>query len=749
MYSDDLCAFCVSERNIMADRRSNKKEKNIKYALDSVVKTEEADTVLITGWVFSINEKNTDITAENAEIISVLKDDRYDVYTHFNKKYEQALLCGFRITLKLSDSKKALLRFSDGRDEERVYIDKKSTEGRMTPLRAIRIILSLMSPMRARKCLSYFKRMGFKRSLGRLIFLLKGGENSLPLDADLRYKKWLSNNEAYNAAKVKKEIDGFKYKPLISVVMPVYNVEEKWLSACIDSITGQFYENWELCIADDCSDDENVRKTLESYKNADSRIKVVYREKNGHISRATNSALGIAQGEYIALADNDDELAPFALYEAVKLINAHPNADLIYSDEDKIDENGNRTEPHFKPDFSPHTLLSSNYISHLGIYRKSIVDDIGGFRTGYEGSQDYDLVLRFCEKTKNIYHIPKVLYHWRILPGSTALSGGEKSYAYVAGKKALKDAVERREYDAEVRYIENIRYYDLALKPRKGDRVSIIIPTKDRADMLEKCLKSIYEKTEGIDFEIIVADNNSSRKETFDLFEKYKAEKDNFKVISLPFPFNFSKINNEAARIAEGNLLLFLNNDTEVINNDWLSRMAGFADLPDAGCVGAKLFYPDDTIQHAGVILGIGGVANHAGLRAYKDDNGYFGRYSVTCNYSAVTAACMMIKKELFFRVGGFEEKLAVAFNDIDLCLRVAELEKYNIFVPHARLYHYESVSRGREDSAEKMERFMQEVDYMKEKWGDRLKNDRFYSRNFSLDSAKKLFCIDILGQRE
>jgi len=551
-------------------------------------------------------------------------------------------------------------------------------------------------------------------------------------DAFEHYQNWINENERYNKQDVVKSMQQFKLKPKISILIPVYNVDDKWLIECVESIQKQYYENWELCMADDCSTKATVKPLLERLALTDERIKVVYREENGHISRATNSALAIATGDYIALVDNDDILPAHALFEVVKMINQHPDADLIYSDEDKINLKGQRVDPHFKPDFSPDTLLSSNYISHLGVYRKSIVDKIGGFRVGYEGSQDYDLVLRFTEQTNNIHHIPKILYHWRMIEGSTALDNSSKNYAYIAGKKALNDAITRRGLQAQVEEQGEVPYYVMRYDVKPDDRVSIIIPTRDHADLLAVCLESIYNKSTYQNFEVIVVDNGSIEQKTIDLFNLYKNGYTNFKVLRLDIPFNYSTLNNEAAKIAEGNYLLLLNNDIEIITPNWLELMVGYAKQAHIGAVGAKLLYPDQTIQHGGIILGVGGVANHAFLNHHRTSPGYFARLKVPYNYSGVTAACLMVEKQKFFEVNGLEKDLMVAFNDVDFNLKLLNAGYYNVFLPQVELYHYESKSRGKEDTPEKLKRFNREIRYMHVKWNQQLLHDRFYNPNFS-----------------
>ena len=584
-----------------------------------------------------------------------------------------------------------------------------------------------------KKGILYLKANGLTETYAKVRHYLKYTRiNSLTENE--AYKKWMQNCEKIDAAQIQKEMAQFDYHPLFSVCIPVYNVEEKWLRKCIASVENQYYEHWQLCLADDCSTDPRVRDILKEYERKDSRIRVVYRKENGHISRATNSALQIAEGEFIVLMDNDDELSPDALFEAAKLLQEHRDADVIYSDSDKLTESGERVDPYFKPDYCPDTLLSYNYISHLGIYRKTLVDQVGGFRTGVEGSQDYDLLLRVTELTDRVYHIPKILYHWRIIEGSTASGVGQKNYAYLAGKKVLEDAVRRRGYHARVKLLEKILCYNVEFYPVGEHLISIIIPTKDKADVLQRCLESIYKKTKTQNYEIIVVDNNSEEEATFQLFKKYE-QKENFRVLKQPIPFNYSRLNNEAARIARGDLLLFLNNDVEVITEDWLTLMAGEAERKEIGAVGVKLLYPDDTVQHAGIMVGFRGTAGNIGYREDRNAKGYKNCYKVRTNYSAVTAACMMVKKKTIEEVEGFDERLAVDFNDVDFCLKIRERGYYNIFLPDVCLYHYESLSRGKDINIQDRERYECEKTYLQHKWGVYLKKDPCINRNFDRES--------------
>ena len=533
---------------------------------------------------------------------------------------------------------------------------------------------------------------------------------------------------------MRQTIESLAYKPLISVLVPVYNVDKKWLELCIQSVRKQVYPNWELCLVDDCSTKPHIRPTLEKYAAEDARIKVMFREKNGHISRASNDALAMASGEFIALLDHDDELTPNALYEVVKLLNEHPDTDIIYSDEDKITIKGERHSPFFKPDWSPDLLLSQMYICHLSVYRKTLVEQAGGFRVGFEGSQDYDLILRASELTNRIRHIPKILYHWRSIPSSTSMSDSSKSYTHLASLRALEETVKRRNLPATVHEIEGYsNIYLLRYQPVGNPKVSIIIPTRNMASIVSQCLQSIFEKTTYQYYEVIVIDNGSNDPENFKLYEYWKErEPERFVVYSYDIPFNYSKINNFGVSKATGELILLLNNDIEVITPDWLTEMAGQAIRPEIGAVGACLYYPDDTLQHGGVVLGLGGVAGHSHKHFPADNPGYFRRLQVISNYSAVTAACLMIKKSIFEEVGGLEETLQVAFNDVDFCLKVREKGYYNVWLPHVKLYHHESKSRGYEDTPEKIERFRGEINYMLEKWGHVLANDPFYNPNLT-----------------
>ena len=541
------------------------------------------------------------------------------------------------------------------------------------------------------------------------------------------------NQEAYNKWFLENREDieykEFKYQPLISFIMPTYNVSRELLTECLESLLNQSYKNFEICIADDCSTSEETLEVLREYEKKYKNIHVTYRKKNGMISEASNTAIKMAKGKFIALVDNDDLVEKDALYYVIEALNQDKSLDMIYSDEDKIDFKGKYMEPHFKPDYSPDTLMGVNYICHLCVLRKSLVDEVGGFRKEYDGSQDYDLFLRVVEKTKKIHHIERVLYHWRQTPTSTAGYLGNKSYAYVAGKKALEDALKRRGVKGEV--MDNPRVSTYLVKyGNDNPLISIIIPIKDQPKVTRRCLESIYTKNTYQNFEIILIDNNSSEKDTFELLDEYKKKYKNFKTKRIECEFNYSYINNEAVKLAKGEYLLFLNNDTEVIQEDMIEYMVGYASQEHVGCVGIKLLYPDKLVQHAGVVLGFGGVAGHIYVANSYHDNGLFGRLVMPYNYTAVTAACLMIKKSKFKEVKGFDEKLKVALNDVDLNLKVLEQGYYNVCLSNVEMLHYESKSRGYEASKEKHERFLNEQAYMEKKWVKALKRDKYFSKH-------------------
>jgi len=583
----------------------------------------------------------------------------------------------------------------------------------------------------------------FKRALSKKVLFFKVKEP---------YKIWILKNEPKKEKleEYKKESFSFKYRPKISIIIPVWNTDKKWLRKCMESVLNQVYDNWELCIADGGSTKPYVKGILKRYAKKDSRIKVKFLKENKGIAGNSNEALSLATGEFIGFLDHDDELAPFALYEVVKLLNEKPHLDFIYSDEDKIDEKGKRKDPFFKPDWSPDMFLSQNYLCHLSIIRKELVGKVGGFREGYDGSQDYDLFLRVTEliDEKKIAHIPKILYHWRSVLGSAAKMVSAKPYAFMAAKKALKDALSRREIEAEILDGLLLSSYRVRYKIIEDPKVSIIIPTKDKVSTLKTCIDSILKKTNYKNYEIFIIDNQSKEEKTLKYYHRIK-NNSKIKIVKYNKPFNFSEINNFAVSKVDTEYILFLNNDTEVISEEWLEAMLEHAQRKQVGAVGAKLLYPDNTIQHAGVILGITGtpgqkgVAGHSHKYVSDTEYGYFLRPHLTQDLSAVTAACMMMRKQVFKEVGGFNVNLAVAFNDVDLCLKIREKGYLIVYTPYAKLYHHESLSRGYEDTPEKQARFLKEIEYVRKKWGHVIdKGDPYYNPNLTLE--KEDFSIKI-----
>lgn len=558
------------------------------------------------------------------------------------------------------------------------------------------------------------------------------------------YRDWIKEFDAISEddrAEMDQAINAMANHPKFSVVMPVYNTPIKLLRECIESVLHQIYPNWELCIADDNSSDPEVREVLEEYAKRDDRIKVVFRTENGHISRASNSAIEVATGDWIALLDHDDLLAPNALFCMADAINSNPNAKMLYSDEDKVDLRGARSQPYFKSAWNERLLFEQNMVCHLAAYDADLVQEIGGLREGFEGAQDHDLVLRVTERIRvdQIVHIPHILYHWRVMPGSTALDAGEKSYALEAGIKALQEAVERRGLNGHVEAAEDLSYYRLKLNaPEASPLVSIVIPTRDGLDVLKPCVDSVLQKTTYSNFEILIVDNQSEKDETLEYFKELEAVP-NVRVLLYDDKFNYSAINNFAVHHSAGSLVCLLNNDTEVISPDWLTEMVAELSQSGVGAVGAKLLYTDGTVQHAGVVLGIGaeerGVAGHGMVGIPANAEGYFSYARLAREVSAVTAACLLTRRDIFENVGGLnEDNLQVAFNDIDFCLKIREAGHRIIWTPYALLHHHESKSRGFEDTPEKIERFERERDYMLDRWGDVLRQDPYYNPNLALD---------------
>lgn len=572
----------------------------------------------------------------------------------------------------------------------------------------------------------------------RPVRILIGEEELRAVVPDLAdpYTQWTRGHFARpsDLTVYKEDIEQFAYRPLVSVLMPVYDPPVKFLDEAIRSVMEQVYPHLELCIADDKSTNPEVRTCLERWCKKDPRVKVVFREENGHISKASNSALQLVEGEFISFMDHDDVLAPDALYHVMKRLNKDHDLDLIYTDEDKINEEGKHSEPHFKPQWCPDHLLSRNYFGHMVTARASLVRKVGAFRDGFEGSQDYDLLLRMTEHTQRVARVPRVLYHWRIHAGSLALSEDVKPYAYHAAKRALTEAFVRRGDPAEVNFLYGFRGYDIRYTTPVKGKVCVIIPTKDQASVLETCLRSLFELTDHPDYEVLVVSNGSTERALVSLLQRMEKEQaGRFRWFEHNEPFNFSELMNKGMERTKAEHILFLNNDTEIIHADWMRAMHEWSRRSTTGAVGAKLLYHNDIIQHAGVIVGLGGVAGHVFAGLHKDGPGYYNYVNTINNYSAVTGACLMVQRSKLEAIGGWDTIFTVEYNDVDLCLRLREKGWYNVYLPHVMLRHHESLTRGHPHmTRESYERHVREVDLFKKRWKDLIADDPCYNPNLT-----------------
>lgn len=590
-----------------------------------------------------------------------------------------------------------------------------------------KVIIKNLNAANFNRAKDYIKDNGFKAFIYKAIRKLKGER--------LDYTVWIQQHVVTQAELESQKSHVFDYEPLISILVPTYKTPKHLLIETIDSVLNQSYKNWELCIADGNSGESYIKEMLDDYAAKDSRIKVKYLDENKGIAGNTQECYYMATGDYIGLFDHDDLLEPNALFEIVKAVNEDRTIDFIYTDEDKINEKSDyRFDPHFKQDFAIDTFRSYNYICHFSVFRKDLMDKINGFRDGYNGSQDYDIILRATEVAQNIHHIPKILYSWRVHSGSTAGNPKNKMYCYDSAKKAIDDELRRKGIKGKAKDGKYIGTYEIDYEIIGNPKVSILIPTKDHIEDLNRAIESVIEKTEYKNYEIIVIENNSENKDTFEYYKEIQEKYDNIKVVTWEKGFNYSAINNFGAKYAEGEYLLLLNNDVEVINGEWLTKMLGLAQRDDVGCVGAKLYYPDNTIQHGGIIVGLGGAAAHAHRGFKRKEYGYFLRLGITHNLSAVTGACLLVKKSVFDEVGGLDESFEVAYNDVDFCLRVLQTGRVNVWTPYAELYHYESKSRGVDDLATN-ERFQGEFKRFRERYADFLeKGDPYYNTNLTLD---------------
>lgn len=587
-------------------------------------------------------------------------------------------------------------------------------------------VLKKLSPYTIQKGLRYLKHYGVKE------FWVRLNERFEPEEIPYGpwYEQYIPGKEELDRQKRRR----WKKKYKISVVVPAYCTPELFLRQMLDSLLNQTYDNWELCIANGSPEDKGMEEILEEYADKDSRIRFQNLENNLGIAENTNAAFAMASGDFVGLLDHDDLLAPNALYEIAAALEQDEMTDAVYTDEDKVTtELDEHFQPHFKPDFNLDLLRSNNYICHFFVVRKKLVEQAGGFRREFDGAQDYDFIFRCVEKARKVAHIPEILYHWRTHKASTADNPASKMYAFEAGKRAIEAHLDRMGVKGRVSHTKDLGFYRVEYPVDGEPLVSVIIPNKDEKESLKKCLDSVMELTSYSNYEILIIENNSTSEEIFHYYEELKTN-EKIRVIAWEGEFNYSAINNYAVSYARGEYLLFLNNDITVINPRWMEELLGHCQRKEVGAVGAKLYYPDDTIQHAGCVIGMGGIAGHMFVNMQRSRTGYLHKASIQQDMSAVTAACMMMKRRVFAQVGGFSEELKVAFNDIDLCLKVRQAGYLIVYNPYAELYHYESKSRGVEDNKEKVRRFQREIEYIRCHWEEILKEgDPCYNKNLSL----------------
>ncbi len=591
--------------------------------------------------------------------------------------------------------------------------------------------LKKLTPYNIQKGLRYLKHFGVKEFFVRLSDRLEPEE--------VPYGPWFAQHRASEEELRGQRAHKFASPVTFSIAVPLYKTPERYLREMIASVQAQTYPHWELCLANGSPEDETLGKLLAEYVAADVRIRVKHLTENAGIAGNTNAALAMATGEYVGLLDHDDLLEPDALFEMMYALDEarrkkQPLPELLYTDEDKISGDGSEYfQPNLKPDFNPDLLRSNNYICHFLVVARTLLEKAGGFDRRYDGAQDYDFILRCTEKAGGICHIPRVLYHWRTHAQSTADNPISKQYAYDAGTQAIEAHLKRVGFSGTVGRKKDFGFYRVHYAVQGEPPVSIIIPNKDETETLKKCLTSIQTKSTYRNFEIIVVENNSKTAEIFDYYKEIDG-RNGIHVVYWDREFNYSAINNFGASYAKGEYLICLNNDMEIISPDWIEELLGHCQRAGTGIVGARLYYPDDTIQHAGIIIGIGGIAGSVFVGQKRTHTGYMHREALQQDLSAVTAACMMVRRTLFEQLGGFTEQLAVAFNDVDFCLRARELGYLVVYDPYVELYHYESKTRGAEDTQEKVRRFQTEIEYMRTRWIAVLKNgDPYYNRNLSL----------------
>ncbi len=721
----------------------------MKYKID-VVRIRE-NSITLNGWVIGKTPESkatfrvTDGSGNPIRFrhVATRRDDVSQIY--YKKTCDKEF--GFDICFPYERGRSYWLRIRcDGREKRIKFNEELIAKRSSVAHKRLEKICDLMNMETVRVAAEFGKKHGLKA------LFLKSKHKLQGLDNDYDYKEWYDLTKPGEEELGRQRTQPLPVRPLLSVVIPAYKTPEKYLREMMDSILAQTYSNWEVCVANGSPEGEGagVEKVMRGYVKKDSRFRYKNLGGNRGISGNTNAAIEMAGGDYIVLADHDDTLPEHALYEVAAAVAAHPECDMIYSDEDKLDMDGGALfDPHFKPDFNPDLLTSVNYICHLLAVKRELMEQVGGLRHEFDGAQDYDFIFRCSEAAQGIYHIPKVLYHWRCHQGSTASNPESKLYAFEAGSRAIMAHYQRCGIAAE-KVEKGVDYgiYHTTFCIKGDPLVSVVIPNKDHTEDLDLCIRSILQKATYQNLEFVVIENNSTKKETFAYYKNIQEELPQVRVVDWEREFNYSAINNFGASQAKGEYLLFLNNDTEIIEPRLFEEMLGFCQREDVGIVGARLLYQDDTIQHAGVVVGFGGIAGHTFIGLHQAENSYFHRAMCAQDYSAVTAACMMTKASVFRKVGGFTEELAVAFNDIDFCMKVRAAGLLVVYAPYALMYHYESKSRGLEDTPEKVERFNREIAVFARRWPDILeKGDPYYNPNLTL--RKSNFALrDLLKEK-
>lgn len=721
----------------------------MKYKVD-VVRIRE-NSIQLNGWAigktpqsraeFKVLDK--DRRPVEFRYVSTRRDDVSQIY--YKQVYDRDY--GFDIQFPYTRGEDYwLVICCDGKTARIKYNEELIAKRSSVAHKRMEKIRDLMNMETVRVAVEFGKKHGLKA------LLLKSCHKIQGLDNDYDYAEWYRLTKPSGEELARQRAAVLPYEPLLSIVIPAYRTPEKYLREMMDSILAQTYKNWEVCVANGSPKGEGkiVDRVMREYAARDSRFRFLDLGDNLGISGNTNAAIGMAKGDFIILADHDDTLPEHALFEVASAVNEHPDCEVLYSDEDKLDMDGGALfDPHFKPDFNPDLLTSVNYICHLFVVKRELLDSVGGFRHEFDGAQDYDFIFRCTERAKEIYHIPKVLYHWRCHQNSTASNPQSKLYAFEAGARAIMAHYERCGIAAE-KVEKGVDYgiYHTTFRIQGEPLVSVIIPNKDHTRDLDLCIRSIIERATYKNLEFIVVENNSTEPETFVYYEKIQKEFTQVRVVCWEREFNYSAINNFGAGFAKGEYLLLLNNDTEIIAPNLFEEMLGFCQRPEVGIVGARLLYEDNTIQHAGVVIGFGGVAGHTFIGLHEAENSYFHRAMCAQDYSAVTAACLMTKASVFREVGGLTEELQVAFNDVDFCLKVRAAGYLVVYAPYAAMHHYESKSRGLEDTPEKVARFNREWSFVAERWPDILKNgDPYYNPNLTL--RKSNFALrDLLKEK-